>query len=371
VEPVACLALVHRQHGDAKQPGEVRWRDTTLEIVNGEGVARFDEQSGRLMELRVADLGCVEVSAASDWETTLASLRASSGENVYRAEAPVTSAISFLGLPATASLASRVLTIAGMESSKSVGEGWQGLAAAISKAATDGGFAGVDTNVAAFLTAERERERLPTIPAPRVDKAAGDPVTLVLGKLSGKAWSWLDPTCGYDAWPTGLARLAHVVLRGEGTAIFQEMTAFMSSEQPGPVAHLVAASAIPMKPLAASFAIRGSSLLTAAAFERETRPLLAILERSGLDIAIVSVVRRLEPEQAADLGVTLFGQGNGFEAFAASLQEAGTDEAAVQTIDAHLSAWWDASLSERVAAALQVRGGRVATATKPEPSLQR
>lgn len=360
VEPVACIGLVHRQATTGDKPGdisEVRWDDTTLEIVNGEGLARFDEQTGRLMDLRVPDLGRVEISAAADWATALAHLRETSGPNAYEPAAPVSSAITFVGLPATQQVVSRVAALVGMEqATQQIGPGWQGLATALMAAAAEGGFAKVDAHVADFFAAT-DKADLPKIPSPKGDKPAGDPLMLVLGKLSGKAWVWLDSTCGRDAWPTGLARLASAVLRGEATTIFQEVAVFMSSEQAGPVAHLVAASAIPMKPLAASIALRGGSMVTAEAFQRDCAPVLSILNRSGLDLAVVAVARRLEPSQAEALGVDWFGRGEGFAAFVADLRRAESDALALGAIEESLAAWWDASLGETVSLALQGRSG--------------
>lgn len=360
VEPVACIGLVHRQATTGENPAdlsEVRWDGGTLEIVHGEGLARFDEKTGRLMELRVPDLGRVEISEAGDWGTALAHLRETSGPNAYEPHAPVSSAITFVGLPATQQLVASVTALVGMEqATQQIGPGWQGLASALMSAAAEGGFAKVDKHVANFFAAT-DKDDLPKIPSPKDDKPAGDPLMLVLGKLSGKAWGWLDSTCGRDAWPTALARLGSAVLRGEATTIFQEVAVFMSSEQAGPVAHLVAASAIPMKPLAASIALRGGNMVTAEAFQRDCAPVLSILDRSGLDLAVVAVARRLEPGQAAALGMSWFGQGDGFAAFVADLRRAESDPSALGAIEESLAAWWEASLGETVSLALQGRSG--------------
>lgn len=358
IEPVACVALVHRQHGGGREAGDLRWDGATLEIVSEGWRARFDEQSGRLMELELADFGRVVVTGARAWDEHLAELRASSGGNAYRPEAPVSSAIAFCASENAQTLVERGFSLIGLQDAVATTDGaWRPLGAAVAAAAADGGFADVDAGVARFLVAKPRNDTKLAIPSLKEDAPAGDPIMLVLAKLSGKAWGWLDETCGRDAWPTGLARLANAVLRQEGTTIFQEVAVFMGSEKTGPLAHLVASSLIPMKPVAASFAMRGQTRITAEAFRHDCEPVLAILEKTGLDLAVVAIARRLDEQQASELGEACFGSGEGFSTLVAQLRQAPTDGEALTAIPESLAAWWDASLGATVNVALQERSG--------------
>ena len=358
IEPVACVALVHRQHGGDGDAGGVQWDGTTLEIVSEGGRARFDERSGRLMELELADFGRVVVSGARAWDEHLAELRATSGGNAYRPATPVSSAIAFFASEDAQTLVGRGLSLIGMqEAGATTGGAWRPLGAAVAAAAADGGFADVDAGVAAFLAAPPRSDDTLTIPSLKEDTPKGDPIMLVLAKLSGKAWGWLDETCGRDAWPTGLARLANAVLRQEGTTIFQEVAVFMGSEKTGPLAHLVASSLIPMKPVAASFAMRGQTRVAAEAFREDCEPVLAILEQTGLDLAAVSIARRLDEQQASELGEACFGSGAGVASLVEQLRRAPSDREALTAVPESLAAWWDASLGATVNVALRERSG--------------
>lgn len=372
IEPVACLALVHRKPSKDGDAENIHWRGDTLEIRGGDGgVARFDGPTGRLLEVDIARLGRITVAEAGSWDEQLAGLRDASGPNAFRPQAPVSSAIGFFGSEPAGRLVGQTLALIGMGDTTAEAAGPFGdLAAAVAAAAAEGGFAEIDGLLASVLADENHRDELPVVPSANGDQKPGDAIMAVLAKLSAKAWGWLDETCGSEAWPTGLARLANAVLRQDGTASFQEVALFMGSDQPGPVAHLLAASAMPMKPLAASFAMRGQSRAEAAAFARECEPLLTVLEKSGLHQPLVATLRRLDAEQAQGLGEAWLGDGEGFASFAAALRACPSDRAAENAVPEALMAWWNASLGQTVSLALQERAsGRMAG--RENPQLQR
>ncbi|MBL6832091.1 MAG: hypothetical protein ISQ70_11850 [Pirellulales bacterium] len=372
IEPVACLALVHRKPSKDGDAENVHWRGDTLEIRGGDGgVARFDGPTGRLLEVDIASLGRITVAEAGSWDEQLTGLRDVSGPNAFRPQAPVSSAIGFFGSEPAGRLVGQTLALIGMADTTAEAAGPFGdLAAAVAAAAAEGGFAEIDALLASVLADENHRDELPVVPSANGDQKPGDAIMAVLAKLSAKAWGWLDETCGSEAWPTGLARLANAVLRQDGTASFQEVALFMGSDQPGPVAHLLAASAMPMKPLAASFAMRGQSRAEAAAFARECEPLLTVLEKSGLHQPLVATLRRLDAEQAHGLGEAWLGDGEGFASFAAALRACPSDQTAENAVPEALMAWWNASLGQTVSLALQERGsGRMAG--RENPQLQR
>lgn len=95
IEPVACLALVHRKPSKDGDAENIFWRGDTLEIHGGDGVARFDGPTGRLLEVDIASLGRITVAEAGSWDEQLAGLRDVSGPNAFRPQAPVSSAIGF------------------------------------------------------------------------------------------------------------------------------------------------------------------------------------------------------------------------------------------------------------------------------------
>lgn len=373
IEPVACVALVHRKPSNSEAESEHRWQGKTLEIRSDGGVARFDEDSGRLLEIQGTSFGCITVAEAGPWDAQLAAIRERSGTNVYQPQAPVTSAIAFFGSDSAQALVGRALMLFTNDDNASESPSlWSDVARAIQSTARDGGYQQVDERVSELLSRSGHRDEIPVIPADHNDSPKGDAMTRVLENLSAKAWSWLDDTCGSDAWPTGFARLANAIFRQDGAASFQEVAAFMGSEQAGPVAHLMAASAIPMKPLAASFAMRGQSRVDAAAFARDCEPLMAVLEKVGMDQAIVSTLRRLDDDEARRLGATCFGNADGFASFVSQLRTRPTDRSAVEAVPEALMAWWEASLGETVSLALQERsGGRIAGRETAEPRLRR
>ncbi len=335
VEPVACLALVHRKASGRGAASDVRWQGNILEIHGDGGLARFDGDTGCLLEITLDSLGRITLEEAGDWGMQMAQLRETSGGNAFRPTAPVSSTIQFFAADETGAFASQVLALIGLGPKASdAARPWNDLAAAVAAAAADGGFGEIDGFVADYLASESHRDELPTIPSATGDQPPRDAIMAVLSKVSAKAWAWLDDTCGSEAWPTGLARLANAVLRQDGSASFQEVASFMASDQAGPVAHLMAASAMPMKPLAASFAMRGQSRAEPAAFAKECEPLLALLTKAGLEQPIVATLRRLDEGPARSLG--------------------------------------EASLGETVSLALEQRGGsRIAGREGAEPRLQR
>ena len=373
IEPVACLALVHRKPSSGGETSDIRWNGDVLEIHSNGGMARFDEETGRLLEIKIDRLGLVTLEEAGDWGVQMAELREDSGSNAYRQHAPVSSTIQFFASGELGAFAGQVLALIGLDRKASeAARPWNGLVTAVAAAAADGGFTDIDGLVADYLASESHRDELPTIPSATGDQPPVDAIMAVLSKLSVKAWVWLDDTCGSEAWPTGLARLANAVLRQDGSASFQEVALFMGSDQAGPVAHLMAASAMPMKPLAASFAMRGQSRAEPAAFARECEPLLSVLKKAGLEQPMVATLRRLDEGQAQSLGEACFGNAEGFGSFVDELQSCPTDQAAEEAVPAALMAWWEASLGKTVSLALEQRGGgRIAGREPSEPRLQR
>lgn len=373
IEPVACLALVHRKPSSGGEASDVRWNGDVLEIHGNGGLARFDEETGRLLEIQLDRLGRITLEEAGDWGVQIAELREDSGSNAYRQHAPVSSTIQFFASGESGAFAGQVLALIGLDRKASeAARPWNGLLTAVAAAAADGGFTEMDGFVADYLASESHRDTLPTIPSATGDQPPLDAIMAVLSKLSAKAWAWLDDTCGSEAWPTGLARLANAVLRQDGSASFQEVALFMGSDQAGPVAHLMAASAMPMKPLAASFAMRGQSRAEPAAFARECEPLLSVLKKAGLEQPIVATLRRLDEGQARSLGEACFGNAEGFGSFVDELKSCPTDQAAEEAVPAALMAWWEASLGKTVSLALEQRGGgRIAGREPTERRLQR
>lgn len=369
IEPVACLAIVHRRPDGNHGIEAVHWDGDVLEIAQADGRARFEAATGRLLELDLGAAGRVVIANVVNWQDAIAALERGAGNDLYDPAAPMSSAIAFLGRDGARELVQRALLATGWQ--PTAGSPWPGLARAVHAAAADGGFAKVDRYLSSFLAERSRADRLPTIPSTREKPRGGDPIMTAIGIFSGKLAIWLDGSCGRDAWPTGLARLARAMFQQDGAASLQEAASLMASDRAGPLAHLVAASVVPLKPAAASFALRGRGRIDAAAFRTDCEPVLAVFAASGLDDAAVSVLRRLDDDAARSIGQQCLSDRDGFKVFLDILTSPDGDSAAVGELSRALGAWWDASLCEVVTAALEERaGGRVAAGDQRSPLIR-
>jgi len=362
IEPVACLALLHEDGAKSS------WDGDTLVIDLPRGGARIDAASGRLLELRPANGGRIVFDSGSGrLAESLAAMRASAGDDAWRDDAPVSSAIRFLTSAPLAAAAERLAAAADARP-------WlldalpivTAVARNLRETADRGGFAMADARAAEALAqaAEDDASPLPTIPSADRGPLPSDPLMAVAAGGAAQAWRWLDRVCGGAAWPCGLVRIATLAARHDSTGALWEVTSFMATPTHGPLAHLAAASTIPIESLAVSFARQGQSRLSTAAFHADCDAVLAVLRDCGLDRGAAALVRSLDDDEARAAGAVWLGDPEALVPIVRELRACASEEAAVAALPSALDRWWEASLRDLVAAALAAKTG-VQTADKP------
>jgi hypothetical protein len=173
--------------------------------------------------------------------------------------------------------------------------------------------------------------------------------------------------CGRDTWLAALSRLAALGIARD-PATLEELSTFMTADQVGPIAYLTAATGVPIPLMAASLARRGQEKLSTAAFHADCVPVLKLLQSRGLDRSLVVMLRTLTEDDARLLGEMALGDGGFFLPLVHDLHAQPTEAAATAALPESLDHWWDASLGNAVAQALNLRVSP-RTATKPEESV--
>lgn len=345
IDPVACLSLVH-EHAPA-----LSWEGEELVVAVDGMTARFDGPSGRLVTLSGAGSSLRLASAAGRFEADLTALRASAGPDRAEASAPVSSAVAFFTSRDTAAALGKVGHATGIASPLTAPLGHcTPLLEALRRAGERGALEGVDRLVADWMAGAAEGgDPLPTIPR---DKPPATDGLLLAGRFAAsRAWRIVERDCGRTSWPAALVRLATVGLAQDPAAL-EELSAFMTSPDSGPLAFLTAATGVPMPLVSVTLARRGEERLTAEAFHADCRPLLALVSAHDLDLALAAVLRTLSDAEQEALGRSLVGDPTFLAAPVAVLRAASSDAAAAAALPAALDAWWDAGLRRLVAAHL-------------------
>lgn len=356
VDPVACLAVVHEGRPS------IRWEGDTM-VVGGRGwTARFDEATGRLVALECADSTLALEARQGRFEADRAALEAAAGDERADPDALVSSALAFFNDDTAATAFDSALVAASIDEYVSPWRERFGLLLGTARRVADSGaLAAVDRAVAAAM-AENDTDLSDDLEIP-AEKPTGDPIMLVGRFAAGQAWRIVERDCGRESWPAGLVRLATLGLAQDPAAL-EELSAFMTSETAGPIAHLVAASGVPLPLMAVTLARRGTERLSPEAFHADCRPLLAALSAEGLDTPLVALLRSLTDEETASIGRIVGHDDALLVPLVAELKRSGSDAAAVAALPAALDVWWETSLRNVVAAIL---ADKVAPRTAGKP----
>jgi hypothetical protein len=355
IEPVACLAFVHEDHP------EVCFEGDTMVINAGGAISRFDAASGRPLGLAVA--GC-EVSLQAkprSLDAAVEELRAAAGPNMFRADAPVVSAVEFLLSGDVAAACGRIADAAGLRGdARSTWEGRLGhVIDLIQRCREDGGFDRCDQMLATAsvghpsdgrAAGESDLEPL-VIPSDEEPTTAAAAQKAVTRHVAAVIWRLTEEHCGRDSWPAALARAGACAMVGD-PAVLDEMAEFMTSEEHGPLAHVSASSLTTVPLVAASLARRGQERLSTVAFHTDCHPLLAAIGPYGLDICCVSLMRALDDAAAREIGRAACGDSEILLPLVHALKAHEQHDDAVAGLQDALDAWWDGALRGVVAAKL-------------------
>ena len=352
IEPVACLSFVHGPES------KVRWEDDVLVVSEHAAEARFDGASGRLVSVAMPDGSRLVAGAAPGLLVrNLGVLRDKAGNDAYRADAPITSLVEFIAADGFLDAASRLAAAAGLADAFSA---WQPKIAAVAtnllEMAGRGGFATADSRVATAIArlADDDSQPLPAIPSAL---AAGPTDTWSMLTLSTatQAWRWLEESCGRDAWPCALVRIATLAAGKDSTGALWEITSLMANTHYGPLANLAAANLIPIDAMAVSFARQGQARLSTAAFHADCEAVLEVLADCGLDRCGVALIRSLDDDEARLIGGSCLGATDTLLPLVHDLRDCPSEDAALAALPAALDHWWDSSLRSLVATALAAR----------------
>jgi uncharacterized protein GlcG (DUF336 family) len=363
IEPVACLSLVHGP--DA----QVRWEDDILVVAERGMEARFDGATGRILSVLLPDRSRIVVDAAPDLlARNLTALRDQAGDDSYRADAPITSLVEFLAADGFLDAAARLSAAAGLADAFAA---WRpriaSVAANLRETAGRGGFATADSRVATAIArlADDDTQPVPAIPTASA-AAPTDTWSLLTLSAATQAWRWLDESCGRDAWPSALARIATLAAGNDRTGALWETTALLANTHYGPLAHLTAARLIPVETIAVSFARQGQTRLSTDAFHADAAAVLDVLADCGLDRCGVALVRSLDDAEARAIGGAFLADPEALLPLVRDLRGCPSEDEAVAALPAVLDHWWDSALRPLVAAALAARTD-LKTADKPAP----
>ena len=362
IEPVACLSLVHGPES------QVRWEDNVLVVCEHAAEARFDAASGRLMTVAMPDGSRLVAGAAPGLlARDLGLLRDRAGDDAYRADAPITALVEFIAADGFLDAAGKLAAAAGLAEAFAP---WQprvaSVAANLLEMAGRGGFATADSRVATAIArlADDDSQPLPAIPsAPAA--VPTDTWSMLTLSTATQAWRWLDESCGRDAWPCALVRIATLAAGKDSTGALWEITSLMANTHYGPLANLAAATLIPIDTMAVSFARQGQARLSTTAFHADCEAVLEVLADCGLDRCGVALVRSLDDDEARAIGGNCFGDPGALLPLVHDLRDCPSEDAALAALPAALDHWWDSSLRSLVAAALTARTD-LKTADKPD-----
>ena len=362
IEPVACLSLVHGPEA------QVRWEDNVLVIAEQGAEARFDGPSGRLVSIHAPDGSTLDVGASPGLlARDLGVLRDRAGDDAYRADAPITSLVEFIAADGFLDAAGRISAAAGFTEAFTTWRPRIGIVAAnLLEMAGRGGFATADSRVATAIDqlADDDSQPLPVIPtAPTAGPT--DTWSMLTLATATHAWRWLDESCGRDAWPCALVRIATLAAGKDSTGALWEITSLMANTHYGPIANLAAANLIPIETMAVSFARQGQTRLSTAAFHADCEAVRAVLADCGLDRCGVALVRSLDDDEARTIGGNCFGDPGALLPLVQDLRGCDSEDAALAALPAALDHWWDSSLRSLVASALAAKTD-LKTADKPD-----
>ena len=361
IEPVACIAFLPEGN-----PG-VAWEGDELVVTRSDMTARFDSRTGRLISLRLPTGGSIAIDAAPGrFAADLAALRTAAGDDLARQDALVSSGVEFLTSAAMRTALAHLIEAVGLSQRMAA---WQerldAVAEKLRKTAASGGLAVTDRLVADAMARAANDASGPLLAIPAAEQPATDtdPAMALARMTAAQAWRWTEQACGHEAWPAALARVATLAARRDSSVIW-EVSAFMTGKRHGPLAYLAAATAAPMPSMAASLARHGQEKLTGEAFHDDCQPLLAVLDRCGVDRCAVSLLRTIDEDEAQLLGEKFFQDPAIFLPLVHDLRTRESDEAAVAALPDVLDHWWTESLHKLVSAALAARV-EVQTADKP------
>jgi hypothetical protein len=362
IEPVACLSLVHGAES------QVRWEDDVLVVTERGTEARFDGASGRLVSVHAPDGSTLDVGASPGLlARDLGVLRERAGDDAYRADAPITSLVEFIAADGFLDAAGRISAAAGFTEAFTTWRPRIGIVAAnLLEMAGRGGFATADSRVATAIAqlADDDSQPLPVIPtAPTAGPT--DTWSMLTLATATQAWRWLDESCGRDAWPCALVRIATLAAGKDSTGALWEITSLMANTHYGPIANLAAANLIPIETMAVSFARQGQTRLSTAAFHADCEAVRAVLADCGLDRCGVALVRSLDDDEARAIGGNCFGDPGALLPLVQDLRGCDSEDAALAALPAALDHWWDSSLRSLVASALAAKTD-LKTADKPD-----
>lgn len=363
IEPVACLSLLHENGAEARHDGDA------LVVTTGSTELRIECSSGRLLHVTTADGARIDVDAAPGrLASAVAALRIAAGDDRWRDETPVSSTVRFLTSDALGLTLERLAAAAGIRGRlPDVLPAITAVARNLRETTERGGFTIADGRLAAALaqTADDDASALPAIPTADRGPPTLDPMMTLAAAGAGRAWRWLDGACGSGAWPCGLVRIATLAARHDSTAALWEVTAFMASPDHGPIAHLVAATVIPMQTMAVSFARQGQSRLSTQAFHADCDAALAVLRDCGLDHCAVALLRSLDDDEARAAGAACLHDAESLLPLVRDLRGCDSEDTAVAAFPSALDRWWESTLRPIVAAALAAKTG-TQTAETPD-----
>jgi len=362
IEPVACLSLVHGAES------QVRWEDDVLVVTERGTEARFEGASGRLVSIHAPDGSTLDVGASPGLlARDLGVLRDRAGADAYRADTPITSLVEFIATDGFLDAAGRISAAAGFTDAFTTWRPRIGTVDAnLLEMAGRGGFATADSRVATAIAqlADDDLQPLPVIPtAPNAGPT--DTWSMLTLATATQAWRWLDESCGRDAWPCALVRIATLAAGKDSTGALWEITSLMANTHYGPIANLAAANLIPIETMAVSFARQGQTRLSTTAFHADCEAVRAVLADCGLDRCGVALVRSLDDDEARAIGGTCFGDPAVLLPLVHELRGCVSEDAALAALPTALDHWWDSSLRSVVASALAARTD-LKTADKPD-----
>jgi hypothetical protein len=364
LDPAACLAIVTSPQAGVSIDGDV------MLVTTPRGRMRIEIATGRILDIRLPGGDTIACDLAGDrWRRWRQAILAAHESNRYSPAAPVVSTTAFLADPATTAAAARMLGVVGRGGDGEPLPPWLvALAAGLSRATASGGLDPLDAALARHLPATDD----PAGPGPPPADPATDPRQSPTARAAREARDWLEALCGAEAWPTTLAGLAAAVAGQDAAGTLAGAAAYATSDRHGPLAQLVAASIVPLRPLAATFAVAGQSRLDRSAFRADCEPLIAIAADLGLDRAAVAVLRRLDDDEVRVLSAAWLGDEAALLPLVQAVREAPTDAAAAADLAGAVDRWWGESLEGVVAAALARRADlRVGAAATPADTPRR
>ena len=364
IEPVACLAMVHEGNP------VLSWEGDDLVVTRSDMTARLDSRTGRPISMTLTQGGGFLIDAAPGrLAEDLTELREAAGDDLTRDDALVSSGIEFFASQAMGAAFSRLFEAVGLSETMAAWEERLGVVGEkLRCTARSGGFAAADRALAAAVVAAREEASASTLTIPSEGKGPpeSDSRSVLIRTATAAAWRWTEHTCGRDAWPAALARVAALASIRDPVTIL-EIAAYMSGKRNGPVACLAAASAVPMPSMAAALARHGQETLTVEAFHADCQPLLSLMASCGIDCGAVSLLRTIDDDEAMLLGQTLLQDPEIFLPLVHDLRNRESDATATAALPEVLDRWWEASLRKTVTADL---AARVAPLTADKPATQ-